>query len=99
MSAREIPSAANRTEFDFNDLSTTYRPDYRPSIAAVSADQRHAYDRAPFASHFHPDVQPPILGFDPNLIQDDFDPFKLLRDLTPANRVISSPPSGFYFYG
>ena len=23
--------------------------------------------------HFHPAIQPPVLGFDPNLIQDNFD--------------------------
>jgi hypothetical protein len=63
-------------EFNFND----FRPDYRPSIGAVMADQQQAYERAPLAMHFNPQVQPPVLGFDPNNIQDDFDPFSLYVD-------------------
>jgi len=27
--------------------------------------------------HFHPDVEIPILAFDPTVIQDSFDPFDL----------------------
>ena len=67
------PATMSTPEFKFNDS----RPDYRPSINAVTADQQQAYERTPFALHFHPQIQPPILGFDPNIIQDDFDPFSL----------------------
>jgi hypothetical protein len=64
-------------EFNFNDPITDLHPDYRSSIATVTADQQQAYERTPFALHFHPDV-PPALGFDPNMIQDEFDPFSLI---------------------
>ncbi|KAL2433875.1 hypothetical protein ABEF95_011682 [Exophiala dermatitidis] len=47
------------------------------SIEHVTADQQAAFERNPLALHFHPGVQPPILGFDPRIIQDDFDPFDL----------------------
>ncbi|KAK7897056.1 hypothetical protein LTR67_004944 [Exophiala xenobiotica] len=48
------------------------------SVAAVTADQQTAFDNIDtLALHFHPGVQPPILGFDPRVIQDDFDPFDL----------------------
>lgn len=50
------------------------------SVAAVTADQQEAFDNHALALHFHPDISPPILGFDPRIIQDDFDPFDL--DLT-----------------
>ena len=60
-------------EFNFNE----FRPDYHPSISAVTADQQQAYERTPFALHFNPQIQPPILGFEPNIIQDDFNPFSL----------------------
>ena len=72
-SAPAIPTP----EFDFNDLGTDFRRDYRPSINTVTTDQQRAYDRTPFALHFHPEIQPPVLGFDPNMIQDEFDPFSL----------------------
>jgi hypothetical protein len=47
------------------------------TIGVVTADQQAAYDRYPEALHFHPGISPPILGFDPRVIQDDFDPFDL----------------------
>jgi hypothetical protein len=31
----------------------------------------------PYTLHFHPDIQQPVLGFNPATIQDDFDPFDL----------------------
>lgn len=63
-------------EFDFN----AFRSDYRPFINAVTADQQQAYERTPFASQFQPQIQPLVLDFDPNIIQDDFDPFSLFFD-------------------
>ena len=30
--------------------------------------------------HFHQQIQPPVLGLDLNMIQDDFDPFTLNAD-------------------
>ena len=51
------------------------------TIQAVTADQQAAFERHPEAVHFHPNISPPVLGFDPRVIQDDFDPFDL--DLTP----------------
>ena len=65
------------SEFNFNDPIVNLRPDYRPSIDAVTADQQRAYERTPFFLHFHPEIQPPVLGFDPNMVQDEFDPFSL----------------------
>jgi hypothetical protein len=47
------------------------------SIGAVTRDQQAAFDNTDLALHFHPDVLPPILGFDPRVIQNDFDPFDL----------------------
>jgi hypothetical protein len=47
------------------------------TIEAVTADQQQAFARTAAALHFHPDISPPILGFDPRVIQDDFDPFNL----------------------
>ncbi|KAI1612724.1 mating-type protein MAT alpha 1-domain-containing protein [Exophiala viscosa] len=47
------------------------------SVAAVTAEQQDAFESNSLALHFHPDVSPPILGFDPRVIQDDFDPFNL----------------------
>ncbi len=48
------------------------------SVAAVTADQQTAFDNIDtLALHFHPAIQPPVLGFDPRVIQDDFDPFDL----------------------
>jgi hypothetical protein len=50
-------------------------PDYRPFLEAVTADQQQAYEATPCPLHFHPDVQTPVLGFDPNTLQDNFEPF------------------------
>ncbi|KIW87205.1 uncharacterized protein Z519_12107 [Cladophialophora bantiana CBS 173.52] len=51
------------------------------TIEHVIADQQSAYGRTNGPSqaglHFHPSISPPILGFDPRVIQDDFDPFNL----------------------
>lgn len=47
------------------------------SIAEVTADQQAAFDGNTISSHFHPNVQPPVLGFDPSIIQGEFDPFSL----------------------
>lgn len=69
--------AAPMPDFNFNDPILNLRSDYNPSINAITADQQQAYERTPFALHFHPDIQPPVLGFDPNIVQDDFDPFSL----------------------
>jgi hypothetical protein len=62
--------------FDFSDLSTNYMP----TIEQVTADQQQAFDQMPMAMHFHPGIQPPVLGFDPNMIQDDFDPYSFDAD-------------------
>ncbi|EXJ54290.1 hypothetical protein A1O7_09628 [Cladophialophora yegresii CBS 114405] len=51
------------------------------TIEAVTTDQQHAFESNAAALHFHPNISPPILGFDPRVIQDDFDPFNL--DLSP----------------
>lgn len=56
-------------EFDFSDLGSA------PTIEQVTADQQHAFEQLPMPIHFHPGIQPPVLGFDPNMIQDDFDPY------------------------
>lgn len=47
------------------------------TIQAVTDDQQAAYEHHALALHFHPTISPPILGFDPRIIQDDFDPFNL----------------------
>ena len=46
------------------------------TIEAVTADQQAAYERLEIGFHFHP-AMPQILGFDPRIIQDEFDPFNL----------------------
>lgn len=55
--------------------------DYQPSIQAVTNDQQRALEaypsRYPYNLHFHPDIQQPALGFNPAMIQDDFDPFNI----------------------
>jgi hypothetical protein len=57
------------------------RSDYTPSIGAVIAEQQEALEaypsQYPYTLHFHPDIQQPVLGFNPATIQDDFDPFDL----------------------
>ena len=63
-------------EFDFNDLNTSYAT----TIEQVTADQQQAFDRMPMPLHIHPDIQPPVLGFDPNMIQDNFDPYSFNPD-------------------
>lgn len=56
------------------------------SVADVTAEQQDAFEANTLALHFHPDVSPPILGFDPRVIQDDFDPFNLdLTDMIDFN--------------
>ncbi|OQV10182.1 hypothetical protein CLAIMM_14217 [Cladophialophora immunda] len=63
-----------------NDHESPRFTDYL-TIDAVNADQQAAYARtngpSQAALHFHPQISPPILGFDPRVIQDDFDPFNL----------------------
>ncbi|EXJ82279.1 hypothetical protein A1O3_06092 [Capronia epimyces CBS 606.96] len=54
----------------------TQNPAYL-SIQHITTDQQAAFDGYALALHFHPNIQPPILGFDPRIIQDDFDPFDL----------------------
>ena len=81
LGADNATATVSSPEFDFNNMSTNFRPEYRPSINDVTIDQQRAYERTPFALHFHPRIQPPVLGFDPNMIQDDFDPFTLNADI------------------
>lgn len=59
--------------FDFNDFPAT--PQYSPSMNEVTLDQQLAMQSTPGFAHWHPEIQPPILGFDPSMLQDDFDPF------------------------
>ena len=51
------------------------------SIETATADVQHALedypDEYPYAHHFHPATEHPILAFDPTVVQDDFDPFDL----------------------
>lgn len=51
------------------------------SIETATADVQKALedypDEYPFAHHFHPAVDRPILAFDPTVIQDNFDPYDL----------------------
>lgn len=51
------------------------------SIETATADLQRALERYPdqypYAHHFHPAVDTPILAFDPNVVQDRFDPFNL----------------------
>ncbi|EXJ81902.1 hypothetical protein A1O1_07969 [Capronia coronata CBS 617.96] len=61
-------------ELTVDDITST--PAYL-SIQHVTADQQAAFESNALALHFHPRIQPPILGFDPRVIQDDFDPFDL----------------------
>jgi hypothetical protein len=56
-------------EFDFSDLRTT------PTIEQVTAAQQKAFEQVPMPMHSHPAIQTPVLEFDPNMIQDDFDPY------------------------
>ena len=61
-------------EFDLRKFESGYGP----SLAAVTADQQRAFESVPWIAHFHPAIFPPVLGFDPNTIQDIFDPFSYL---------------------
>lgn len=64
-----------------SSASSDHLQDGYLTIDAVTADQQAAYDQLEFGFHFHPDMQP-VLGFDPRIVQDDFDPFDLsLNDL------------------
>ncbi|KIW14260.1 hypothetical protein PV08_07042 [Exophiala spinifera] len=47
------------------------------TIAAITADQQAAFEDNDLVLHFQPGIEPPILGFDPRVVQDDFDPFDL----------------------
>jgi hypothetical protein len=51
------------------------------SIETATADVQRALeeygDEYPYPMHFHPDVEIPILAFDPTMVQDSFDPFDL----------------------
>lgn len=49
-------------------------------MAAVTFDQQMTYNQTPAAAHWNPDISPPILGFDPALVQDPFDPFSFNTD-------------------
>ena len=60
-------------EFDFSDLRTT------PTIEQVTADQQQAFEQLPMPIQFHPVIQPPVFGFDPNIIQDVFGSIQLRR--------------------
>lgn len=53
---------------------------YGPAIDLVTSDQQRAYQSTPAVAHWQPHIQPPILGFDPSTIQDDFDPFSFELD-------------------
>ena len=66
ISTHTSPSSATSSGFDDGYLT----------MEAVTADQQAAYERLEFGFHFHPDM-PPVLGFDPRIVQDDFDPFDL----------------------
>ncbi|KAK5053166.1 hypothetical protein LTR84_002140 [Exophiala bonariae] len=46
------------------------------TIDAVTADQQATYEQLEIGYHFHPRMAP-VLGFDPRIVQDDFDPFDL----------------------
>ena len=80
--AKDIPVVSTEVaiapEFDFSDLNTNTK--YATTIEQVTADQQQAFDQMPMPFHFHPGIQPPVLGFDPNMIQDDFDPFSFNVD-------------------
>lgn len=69
--------------FDFNDASSSNT--YNLSFDAVTQDQQRAYENTPATAHWHPAIQPPILGIDPNIIQDEFDPFSFEIDQVLAN--------------
>jgi hypothetical protein len=51
------------------------------SIETATADVQRALeeyqDEFPYANHFHPATESPILGFDPNLVQDQFDSYDI----------------------
>lgn len=51
------------------------------SIETATTDVQSALDdypdEYPYAHHFHPAVEHPIVAFDPTVIQDDFDPFHI----------------------
>lgn len=51
------------------------------SIETATADVQRALeeypDEYPYAYHFHPAVDQPILAFNPTVIQDSFDPFDM----------------------
>lgn len=81
MHSSDASTSAMAPAFDFNNLDVDMPTNYLPSINTVTADQQKAYENTPFALHFHPEVQPPVLGFDHRLIQDDFDPFNFDLEL------------------
>ena len=62
-------SSSYAPQFDFSDVTTT------PTIEQVTADQQLAFEQLPIPMHFHPATQRPVLAFDPNSIQDNFDPY------------------------
>ena len=62
-------------------VNANIRSDYSPSIGTVIAEQQGALEaypsQYPYTLHFHPDIQQPALGFNPGMVQDDFDPFDI----------------------
>ncbi|OAG34384.1 hypothetical protein AYO21_11470 [Fonsecaea monophora] len=75
-SSATTPSLVVDNENEYHHTNLDYL-----TIEAVTADQQSAYARTNGAGlaalHFHPQISPPILGFDPRIVQDDFDPFNL----------------------
>ncbi len=59
------------------------------SIETATTDVQRALDdypdEYPYAHHFHPAVEHPIVAFDPTVIQDDFDPFDIADFVTFGN--------------
>jgi hypothetical protein len=62
-------------------VNASIRSDYSPSIGTVIAEQQGALEaypsQYPYTLHFHPGIQQPVLGFNPGMVQDDFDPFDI----------------------
>lgn len=66
---------------DMDNVGTSSSFGENLSIETATADVQRALeeypDEYPYAHHFHPAVENPILAFDPTVIQDDFDPFNI----------------------
>jgi hypothetical protein len=77
MSQEVVASATPSSSESPTATSSDFSPEAYLTMDTVTADQQNAYAQYAPGLHFHPAISPPVLGFDPSYIQNEFDPFEL----------------------